>query len=210
MTEEELNELMRRAGPGYGPSREPSYDTMWKGIEARAFGPRTHPRARRSWPRLLALAATLVIGVGLGWAGARVSGGAPATAVPDDGPGGPVTHASAAVEPSPFVGVARDYFQQTTGLVVALAGDLRTGHVLPGTIARARDLLSTTRLLLDGSLPDPVQRDLLEDLELVLAQVVRLPETRQPATDAELIVQAMDQRDVLSRLAVIVSDQTAP
>jgi hypothetical protein len=156
----------------------------------------------------LALAATLVLGIGLGWSAARLrspdsparGAEAPTEAIP-----------AASGGPSPFVGLARDYFQQTTGLVVALAGDLRTGQVLPGTMARARDLLSTTRLLLDGDLPDAGQRALLEDLELVLAQVVRLPEARQPNADAELIVQAMDQRDVLSRLAVMVSDpQTAP
>src|SRR5690349_13557909 len=103
MTEEELHELMRRAGPGYGPTREPRYDEMWKGIEARAFGPQVLPLARRRWPRLLALAATLVIGVGLGWAGARVSAPGVAPAAPVDGAAGPALNASLPGEPSPFV-----------------------------------------------------------------------------------------------------------
>jgi hypothetical protein len=118
---------------------------------------------------------------------------------------------SSSTEPSPFVGPARDYFQLSTGLVVALAGDIRAGRVQPGTIARARDLLSTTRLLMDGQVGDPALRELLQDLELVLAQVVRLPQARQPNADQQLIADAMDQREVLFRLTSIISDaQTAP
>jgi len=211
MTEQELEELLRKAGPGYRAGVEPPLDRMWQGIEARAFGGVKIPAPKaRTWPRVLALAATLVLGVGLGWGAARLSP-PPAGSPPGQSAADPAVVPASSPSPSPFVGVARDYFQQTTGLVVALAGDLRTGRVWPGTRARARELLSTTRLLLDGNLPDPAQRELLEDLELVLAQVVQLPDARQPNADADLIVQAMDQRDVLSRLAVIISDPaTAP
>jgi len=86
-----------------------------------------------------------------------------------------------------------------TGLVIAVAGDLRTGQVPAGTIVNARELLSTTRLLLDSGVEDPRFRELLEDLELVLAQVVRLRDAT-PAMDAALIAQALDQREVLPRL----------
>lgn len=211
MTEQELDELLRRAGPEYRAGAKVPLERMWSGIEARAFGTAVLPVPKpKAWPRLLALAAMLVLGVGLGWSAARLAP-PPAGPLPPAVAEDPALLPISSPSPSPFVGVARDYFQQTTGLVVALAGDLRTGRVWPGTRARARELLSTTRLLLDGDLPDPAQRELLEDLELVLAQVVQLPEARQPNADADLIVQAMDQRDVLSRLAVIISDPvTAP
>ena len=100
---------------------------------------------------------------------------------------------------TPFVGVASNYLEQMTGLLIAVAGDLQTGQVPAGTISNARELLSTTRLLLDGGVQDPRFRDLLEDLELVLAQVVRLRDA-SPAMDAALIAQALDQREVLPRL----------
>ena len=97
------------------------------------------------------------------------------------------------------MGVASNYLEQMTGLLIAVASDLRTGQVPSGTIGNARELLSTTRLLLDSGVEDPRFRDLLEDLELVLAQVVRLRDAT-PALDAALIAQALDQREVLPRL----------
>ncbi|HKP29324.1 MAG TPA: hypothetical protein VJU15_07965, partial [Gemmatimonadales bacterium] len=101
--------------------------------------------------------------------------------------------------PPALLGVASNYLEQMAGLLVTVAGDLRNGQVPAGTISNARELLSTTRLLLDGGVDDPRFRDLLEDLELVLAQVVRLRDA-SPAMDAALIAQALDQGEVLPRL----------
>lgn len=212
MNEQELDELMRSAGPSYRAGGPPPLDRMWSGVAARAFGGTVGPvrpvPVARTWFRPAALAATLVLGIGLGWVAARWSPMAP-PAERQQRVAGPseLIPVDRREEPSPFVGLAGNYFQQTTGLVVALAGDLSSGKVESGTISRARDLLSTTRLLLDGQLPDGAVRDLLQDLELVLAQVVRLPANRQPHADTELIVEAMNQRDVLPRLAMIVSER---
>jgi hypothetical protein len=48
-------------------------------------------------------------------------------------------------------------------------------------------------------------RLLLEDLELVLAQIVQLP-ARPSAPDVSLIDQAVDQREVLPRLRVMLAE----
>ena len=204
MTENELEELMRRAGPSYRQPKDPPLDDIWQRVEARVFGASVLPlKRRRRWIAPLAYAATLMIGVGFGWAANQnLRSSRPTEARPALATG--VIPASTG--PSPFVGVANDYFAQTTALVVAIAGDLRSGEIASGTVARARDLLSTTRLLLDGHLPDEGVRDLLQDLELVLAQVVRLPATRLPDADVALIAEAMDQRDVLSRLTLVLTD----
>jgi hypothetical protein len=49
-------------------------------------------------------------------------------------------------------------------------------------------------------------RSLLDDLELVLAQVVRLQNNRSTRTELDLISEALQQRDVLPRLRSAVAD----
>jgi len=51
-------------------------------------------------------------------------------------------------------------------------------------------------------------RNLLEDLELVLAQVARL-QNDHSRTDLDLINRALEQRDVLPRLRTAVADISA-
>jgi hypothetical protein len=65
----------------------------------------------------------------------------------------------------------------------------------------ARDVLSSTRLLLDSPASrDPQLRALLSDLELVLAQIVQLSGAPLQADERELIERAMRDRDLLPRL----------
>jgi hypothetical protein len=65
----------------------------------------------------------------------------------------------------------------------------------------ARDVLSSTRLLIDSPAGrDPQMRSLFTDLELVLAQIVQLSGTPLLADERELIERAMRDRDLLPRL----------
>ena len=65
----------------------------------------------------------------------------------------------------------------------------------------ARDVLSSTRLLLDSpAANDPQFRALFTDLELVLAQIVQLSGAPLQADERELIERAMRDRDLLPRL----------
>lgn len=65
----------------------------------------------------------------------------------------------------------------------------------------ARDVLSSTRLLLDSpAANDPQMRALFTDLELVLAQIVQLSGAPLQAGERELIERAMRDRDLLPRL----------
>jgi hypothetical protein len=109
----------------------------------------------------------------------------------------------------PFDVETSRYLGQAAALLVALPGETSGGHPDQTLITRASDLLLTTRLLLDSpSAADPRLRNLLEDLELVLVQVVRLQKERAPTrrTEMELIQQALDQRDVIPRLRSAVSE----
>ena len=66
-----------------------------------------------------------------------------------------------------------------------------------------------TRLLLDSpATSDPALRMLFEDLEIVLAQVVRLQADRDP-TRIDMLNQALEQRDVIPRLRSAVVDRIA-
>jgi len=69
----------------------------------------------------------------------------------------------------------------------------------------ARDVLSSTRLLIDSPAGrDPQMRMLFTDLELVLAQIVQLSGTPLVASERELIDRAMRDRDLLPRLRSVV------
>ena len=191
----DLKETWRKPG-------SPPLDEMWAVIDREAF---TRPvRTPAPWTRrLLPLAATLVLGFGIGQIAPRLSGGS--------GPGAgvspaPLAMASAASEGEPFVGVATDYLERVTALLVTLAGDPGRGQPAGYSATQARDLLTTTRLLMDSPAPmQPNLRALLEDLELVLAQIARLP-ARPEAPDVYLIDQALDQREVIPRLRVYLAE----
>jgi hypothetical protein len=87
----------------------------------------------------------------------------------------------------------------------ALRGD-ETTELSPAT---ARQLLVRNRLLLDSpAAKDPRMRRLLEDLELVLAQIAQLP-ADEPSGDTDLIADGMEAGDVLTRLRSATSTGVA-
>jgi hypothetical protein len=177
---------------------------MWQRIEAEAFPTSVRSLPRR-WARtLLPLAATLVVGFGLGQvAPPLLRSGAPAQGTLAEGPGNPTSNAS---QGAPFVGVATDYLERVTALLVTLASESRGGVPVEYSANQARELLATTRLLMDAPQPiEPRLTGLLEDLELVLAQIVQLP-ARPGAPDVQLIDQALDQRAVIPRLRVFLAE----
>jgi hypothetical protein len=207
MNDREFEKLLRETAIGYRVPPEAPLDRLWPAIEARAFGPRVVSLIRRPWVAPVAFAATLVLGIGLGYGGALLQG-------PGTGGRGPRAVAPAAAPapasaasstPSPFVGLASDYLEQTALLILTVAGEDSLRSLSPATVARARSLLSTTRLLLDAGVGSPALLDLLRDVELVLAQVVRLP-PRPPASDARYVSEALAERDVLPRLTLLLAD----
>lgn len=198
MDEKELQEHLSALKETWRVPPEPPMAEMWQVIEKRSFGP---ARAPRPWIRIvLPLAATLVLGFGLGQI-------VPRMASPNRPSNNTAQETSdRTTEQAAFVGVATNYLERVTALLVNLTDESRQGKPLEGTNERARDLLATTRLLLDSpNINDPHLRELLDDLELVLAQIVRLP-GRAAAPDVYLIDQALDQREVLPRLRVMLAE----
>jgi hypothetical protein len=76
--------------------------------------------------------------------------------------------------------------------------------------ASARQLLATNRLLLDSPAAiEPATRLLLEDLELVLAEIAQLSRQSR-AQDLQLIREGLEQGNVMPRLRTAVPAGAAP
>lgn len=198
MDDQRFEELMRTAAPSFREPPPAPMDEMWDRIEREHYGAvgRRNPWQRWVGP-VMGMAASLAIGFGLG----RTSGPVAETGVPTSATA--VTLASGPESSSdiagPYRAVTSRYLGQAVALLVALpsSSEYEPDQKL---IERAGDLLSTTRLLLDSpAAEDPELRVLLDDLELVLAQVVRLS-SKRPRQELELITDALEERDVLPRL----------
>ena len=215
MTDDSFDELMRGAARRYRVPPEPPLDAMWARIEEAHFGRagwRRRPAAR-AWLRTGAgLAAGLALGIGVGRYTAfreegRVVAPAPSTvrAAREEPSREPGALDTAAVG-GPYQVATTQYLGQAAALLIALPTQVRAGHADGRFVAQAADLLTTTRLLLDSpAAADPELRGLLEDLELVLAQIARLRGTRAPA-ELDLITGTLEQRDVIPRLRSVAAD----
>ncbi|HEX8850188.1 MAG TPA: hypothetical protein VF761_11705 [Gemmatimonadaceae bacterium] len=104
----------------------------------------------------------------------------------------------------PYRVATMQHLATTEMLLVSLRTDVRAGRS-DTTIARwAGDLLGTTRMLQDSPAgSDPQLKQLLDDLELVLAQIARLPGARGQAADLSLIDDAVQRRQLMTRLRAI-------
>lgn len=218
MTDDRFDELMRDAAHTYRKPPQAQLDEMWQHIEAAHFGnkdshiggPSRAPRF--SMPRWVGIAATLVIGVGIGrysmtMGHASASPSAAAVNTVASAPSAPANIDSAAAVP--YEVETSKYLGQTAALLIALPSEARAGRADEQLVMRAGDLLNRTRLLMDSpAASDPQMQSLLEDLELVLAQIVRL-QGKNSRTDLDLINRALEQRDVIPRLRTAVADISA-
>lgn len=182
-------------------------DSMWRAVESATFeqGPTTVTVVDRfSMARLLPLAATLVIGIGIGrFVLPQTEAVSPDVSVASHAPADSVSLEE------PYQSTTSRYLGQAVALLASLPAEVREGRTNEPYMGRAHDLLLTTRLLMDSpAAADPRFRTLLEDLELVLAQVVRL-QSAESSEELELIRQALEQRDVLPRLRSAVANISA-
>ena len=210
---ENFDDLLHDALRSYNrppDDRDLPLDDLWRSIEVQAFPARS--RASR-YARWLPIAAALVVGIGIGRVslvrGRQATTPAPSTA--QVAVAARPTPAPESAPPSLDPATSR-YLGQAAALLIALPAEANVGRPDQPFMKRANELLLTTRLLLDSqSGNDPAMRNLLEDLELVLVQVVRLEKERQPSrrTELELIQQALDQRDVIPRLRSAASEYAA-
>ncbi|MEP7344351.1 MAG: hypothetical protein ABI877_03750 [Gemmatimonadaceae bacterium] len=183
----------------YRAADRPPLDDMWGVIEARLRETRPARRhwivSRSLWAAVTAAAACLVIGFQLG----RSS----------DVPNVQRTQIAAATEASsvaPYDRTTTALLGETVALLHALPASGAGTQTNQRFSAQATELLLTTRLLLDSpAARDTRLRELLQDLELVLAQIARLHNGKSQQ-DLELITEALAERDIVPRIRRVAAE----
>ena len=218
---DEMDGILEQVRSAYNAPPDPPRDEMWGAIQ-RALKPRPRsdeaaraapagdtsvlsleaarakrrPAFHRTAGWAVAAAALLVLGIGIG----RIS--APTPAGESD--------MAEAPDPTAMRLAAEEHLGKTESLLTLVKLDARAGHLDPQVGPWARTLLAQTRLLLDApDDQDPAIRQLLEDLELVLVQIVGVTDAgprdaARARTELNLAVKGLEDRDVLPRIQAVV------
>jgi len=153
-------------------------------------------RPVRPFRLVAAIAALLALGIGLG----RLSAPPPA-------PVAPVRVASDTLPRTSDVAyrvATTEHLGQSEAFLTLFRASVRRGGNEQLASATARQLLATNRLLLDSpAASDARTRLLLQDLELVLAEIAQLS-PRPSSPDLDLITEGLERGGVMSRLRTAV------
>ena len=205
MNDDERDAMIRRlAHDSLQPPPAPR-EEIWRRIEMERKGIRRAdgPTGRRAdgqagkrsirWLLVpLAAAATLALAFGLGRMSAKPEP-ASVAAAPEASAGPSAAHRL----------VAAEYLGRTEVFLTDFRASAAGGEPDETASREARRLLGTARLLLDSPAAEDVRlRALLEDLELVLAEIAQLQRERRE--DLNLITDGLDQRGTLGRLRAAV------
>jgi len=173
-------------------------DEIWKRIEdARRH---KHVIELRPWMRwVVAAAAVLAVGIGIGrWSANQAS--APPASTATAGAGTRVANEIDSLASVAYQVAATQYLSRTEAFLTSFRADANRSANTARLARQARDLLMTTQLMLDSpAADDPRLRSLLGDLELVLMQISLLNPV-QDGRDRDLITQGMNQTNVLPKL----------
>lgn len=201
MNQSEFDEWLIETAAEVRVPPETPREAIWAGIQAERGEDELQRRRGRRRPRWIewgvGIAALLLIGIGLGRYSVRPDPAAPAPVAASEG------GASTA-----YRVVTAQHLSQAEALLTLTRSASGADDLDGQTIAWAKDLLSTTRLLLDSpDGDDPRLRALLQDLELVLAEITQLRSAPgQGAADEELnlVKKSIEHVDVLPRLRTAI------
>ncbi len=199
--DDRLDERLREAAQAYNAPPETPREAMWARIQAtRAAGPAARPSPETARQRVLefrprwtvwaaAAAAVLAVGIGIG----RISVG-PETA----------SWVGPSANTTTYRLAAEEHLSQSEAFLTLFRTSVQERNDSRLASASARQLLATNRLLLDSpAAVEPATRLLLEDLELVLAEIAQLsPQSR--AEDLQLIRDGIERGNVMPRLRTAV------
>jgi len=198
MSEEKFEAWLKEHAADYHrPPAEAPREEMWDAIARarQASQIRRLPVAGRWSPARYALAASLLIGAGIGL-GYWMRGSdtlAPAVVTT------PTAAADSAIRSATYDVASVAHLSAVESMLTSF----RTMNRREDEVALqrlARDLLSTTRLLMDSPAADDASRSqLLEDLEYVLVQIVQL-DPNAPAEDRAMVNRAISREQVLTRI----------
>ncbi len=202
MMDDRFDEMLREAAQEYNrPPDNTPRDLMWARIQAvRRERARRRQRLqvlRSPWVRWsMGIAAALVIGIAIGrYAGEN--GGEPQVVTR------PEAAAPADREPS-FPNLAlqlatTQHLSRAEAILTSFRVDPEIGQMDPQFFFAVRQLLTSTRLLLGSpAAADPAVRELLEDLELMLAQISQVSYDNE--VDLDVIDEGMESSSLLPRL----------
>jgi hypothetical protein len=203
LKDEPLDERLRDAARAYHLPPAAPREAMWARIQAarpavaRAPAPRVLPfRPRRTWWMATAAAAAAVLAVGIGIGRVSVQ-----QTAQWQGPSANATTYRLATQ---------EHLSQAETFLTLFRTSVQERSNQRLASASARQLLASNRLLLDSpAATDRSTRLLLEDLELVLAQIAQLS-PQSPAEDLQLIREGIEWGNVMPRLRTAVPAGSAP
>lgn len=208
MTADRFEEFIQATARDYNRPPETPRDAMWTGISERlgldddhsADDARVIPMRRR-WRHGLAWGVALAAGLAIGFGLGRITGAFGPTAAPG------TAAVASAKGPRPADGLpyrlaAAEHLGQAETMLTMFRST-EEGGVDEQTVLWARDLLGTTRLLLDSpAAEDARMKDLLQDLELILVQIASLP-AGETGEEAQMARHSMEERDLLLKLRAV-------
>ena len=192
-----FDQWLKGAAKSYHSPLPTPREEMWARIEAARRN--KHVIELRPWMRwAVAAAAVLILGIGIGRWTANQSTGSNGTTVATTESAQPAQPGQSDVA---YQIAATQYLSRTEALLTSFRADQGNRGASNLRFARqGRDLLTTTRLMLDSpAANDPRLRSLLQDLELVLVQISQL-DAAHNGRDADLITQGMNKSNVLPKL----------
>ena len=206
MDDDQLDESLRAAAREYHQPPQAPREAMWREIErARRLDRARRPAPRRwiPWAVAAAAAAVLAVGIGIGRISRTVVPGPAAVAAGHDS-------SAPRVNETAYRLATVEHLGQSEAFLTLFRTSVRSGSQERLASATARELLATNRLLLDSPAgQDRRMRLLLQDLELVLAEIAQLTPDA-PAGDRELIREGIERGGVLTRLRTVVPAGTTP
>jgi hypothetical protein len=200
MMDDRLDEQLRDLAGEYNRPPETPRDEMWAAIQQQRAATRAVKPLR--WKPLvwggMAAAALLALGIliGTGMNGRNGQNVAEQPGRPRIDTTGP---------DRAFRIAAVQYLGETEEFLTVFRADVRQGLVDRNASNRARQLLTSTRLLMDSpAARDPEIGGLLQDLELVLAEIARVSGTATSQEEAGFIDDGIEEGGLLDRLRTAV------
>ncbi len=208
MMDDRFDDVIKEAADEYNRPPETPREVMWAQIEAvrreRALQRRRFRLVQSRWVRWgVGIAAALAIGIGIGRFSIDDVGEVPLIAV---APPGGDTSVGPEVRAAGFAYrlAATEHLTRADVFLTAFRADPKSSGTDPQFWSSVGELLSSTRLLMDSpAAEDPVFRSLLEDLELVLAQIAQLSYSRG-MSEVDLVNEGIERRGLLLKLRSLI------
>jgi hypothetical protein len=200
MMDDRLDEQLKDLAAEYNRPPETPREEMWATIQKTRVADRAPKRI--TWKPLawggLAAAAVLVVGIFIGIGVNRSNGIA-------EGPDSSGVRIRPNDPDRAFKIAAVQYLGETEEFLTLFRADVRQGAVDPNSSTRARQLLSSNRhLMYSPAAQDPEISGLLEDQELVLAEIARVSGTETSKEEAGFIDDGIEEGGLLDRLRTAV------